>query len=123
MIRVLRATWLAILLVPFSACSRPASQQAIECPVLQTGHAAGTVKESASEIASAGHQLQYGNSNAITEVAASFRKRHPDASKGAVINYLLTAYCPSLNADGALDQNARRDAMKNFARQAEATLR
>lgn len=118
----MRETWLALLLVPITGCSRPASQQTIECPTLQNGQIAGTVKESASQVASAGQLLYYGNGNAVTEVAASFRKRHPDASKGAVINYLLTAYCPLLNADRALDQNGRREAMKSFARQAESIL-
>lgn len=120
---MMRATWLALLLVPMTGCSRQASMQAIKCPVPETGRIAGTLAESPAQIASVGHQLQYGDSNAIAEVATAVRKRHPDASKGAVINYLLTAYCPALNADGALDQNARPTAMKSFARQAEEVLR
>ncbi len=119
----MRATWFALLLISIAGCSRPASRQPIECPVPETGQATGTVKESAAQIAVAGRQLHYGNSNAIGEVVASVRKRHPDATRGAVINYLLTAYCPGLNADDAIDQNSRRRAMESFAKQAEAAVR
>lgn len=120
---MLRSARLALLLFSIAGCTQPASQQAIECPVPETGQASGTVEESAAQIAAAGQQLHHGNSNAIGEVAAAVRKRHPEAGKGAIVNYLLTAYCPGLNADGALDQNGRRRAMSSFAKQAEATVR
>lgn len=119
----MRAGWFALLIIPIAGCSRQVSKQAIECPVPQAGQPQGTVKESAAQIAAAGQQLHYGSSNAIGEVAASVRRRHPDATKGAVINYLLTAYCPGLNFDDALDQNERRKAMKSFARQTEAIVK
>lgn len=120
---MIRITLLTLLLIPITGCSPPASQQVIQCPAAQTGQIPGTVNESAAQLASAGQQLNHGNDNAIREVAGSFRQRHPDARPGAVINFLLTAYCPALNADRSLDQNARGDAMKTFARKAQAILR
>lgn len=119
----MRPIWFALFLVAIAGCSRSASRQAIECPIPETGQTAGSIKESADEIAAAGQQLHYGNSNAIGEVAGAVRRRHPGATRGAVINYLLTAYCPGLNADDALDQNRRREAMESFAKQAETAVR
>ena len=119
----MRAGWFTLLIVPFTGCGRQPTKQAIECPGPETGQAKGTVKESAAQIAAAGQQLHHGNSNAIGEVAASVRRRHPDATNGALINYLLTAYYPGLNSDDALDQNARRRAMESFAKQAEAIVK
>lgn len=119
----MRAIWLALLLVSVASCTQSASKQPIECPAPETGQTAGTVRESTVQIAAAGQQLHYGNSNAIGEVAAAVRKRHPGAGKDAIVNYLLTAYCPGLNADNALDQAGRRKAMESFAREAEATVR
>lgn len=119
----MRIICLALLLALIAGCSRSASTQRIECPMPDMRQTAGAVKESAAQIASTGQELHHGNSNAIAEAAASVRGRHPDANKGAVINYLLTAYCPGLNTDGALDQNGRRKAMESFAKQAEAVVR
>lgn len=118
----MRATWFVLFLLPVAGCSRQDSTKAIECPAPETGQTAGTVKESAAQIAAAGQQLHYGNSNAIGEIAAAVRQRHPGAGKDAIVNYLLTAYCPGLNADDALDQAGRRKAMDSFAKQAEATV-
>lgn len=80
------------------------------------------MRESPAQIALAGEELHCGNGNAIQEVAASVRKRHPEASKGAVINYLLTAYCSGFNTDNALNHASRRAAMEKFAKQAEAAV-
>ena len=119
----MRTTWFALLLLPVAGCSQPASRQPIECPAPETGKTAGTVAESPAQIAAAGQQLHYGNSNAMGEVAAAVRKRHPGAGKDAIVNYLMTAYCPGLNADNALDQAGRRKAMDSFAKRAEASIR
>lgn len=119
----MRASCFALLLGSLAGCTQSASKQPIECPAPETGQMAGTVRESAAQIAAAGQQLHYGNSNAIGDVAAEVRKRHPSAGKDAIVNYLLTAYCPGLNADSALDQAGRRKAMESFAKQAEATVR
>lgn len=64
------------------------------------------MQETPEQIAAAGHQLHYGNSNAIFEVAASLRRRHPDVTRDAIINCLLTAYCPGLNSDERSLSNA-----------------
>lgn len=118
----MRATWFVLLLGSIAGCTQSASKQLIECPAPETGQTAGTVRESAAQIAAAGHQLHFGNSNAIGEVAAAVRKRHPGAGKDAIVNYLLTVYCPGLNTDSALDHAGRRKAMESFAKQAEATV-
>jgi len=120
---MMRTIWLALLLVSVAGCAQSASKELIKCPTPETGQTAGTVKESAAQIAAAGQQLHYGNSNAIAEVAAAVRKRHPGAGKDAIINYLLTAYCPDLNADDALNKAGRLKAMESFAKQAGATVK
>ena len=117
----MRASLFALMLVT-TGCSRPASRQTIECPTPESGKLAGTVRESAAQIAAVGHQLHYGDKGAIGEVTAAVRRRHPDADRGAMINYLITAYCPDLNSDGALDLRGRRRAMESFAKQAEAAV-
>lgn len=97
---------LAILL----AASAPAL--AFDCPRPQTTANVGVLRESSDQIALYGAMLTRKEpANAIDEIIAQLRQKHPKASGAEISNFLITAYCPALKAkgygDGAMTQKVR----------------
>ena len=78
--------------------------------------------ESPSQIKAAGDELGQGTENQIAEVAARLRKQHADASSAAIINYMVTAYCPVVNAGPSLDKAAKQQSLQAFSARAEAII-
>ena len=107
----------ALLTLTSAGCSNADEQ--IECPALEAGQLAGTLRETPQQIKAAGDQLGRGSENEIAEVSASIRSRHADATKSAIVNYLVTAFCPTLNAKATLDKPAKRQALQSFSQRAE----
>ena len=50
-------------------------------------------------------------------MVAELRKRHPDAQSGALVNYLITAYCPSVHDNANLNEAEKTAKLKAFADQ------
>ena len=117
----MRLSLAAFLTMAAAGCS--GANEQIECPTPQSGQAAGTLGEPLSQIKAAGDQLGQGSENQIAEVAARLRKQHANASSAEIINYLVTAYCPVVNARPSLDKAAKQQSLQAFSARAEAIIR
>ena len=111
----------AAFLTLAAGCS--GANEQIECPTPQSGQATGTLGESPSQIKAAGDELGQGTENQIAEVAARLRKQHANASSAEIINYMVTAYCPVVNARPSLDKAAKQQSLQAFSARAEAIIR
>jgi hypothetical protein len=106
-----------ILALAAVGCSSPI--QRIECPVAETGKVAGSLQETPVQIKAASDGLGNGDENQISRVAANIRARHPDASEVQIVDYLVTAYCPKINANQTMSKAGKQQAMKGFASRVE----
>lgn len=106
-----------ILALAAAGCSSPS--QHIECPVAETGNVAGSLQETPAQIKAASDGLGRGDENQIAGVASRIRARHPDATKVQIVDYLVTAYCPKINANGTMDKAGKQQAIKGFASRVE----
>ena len=101
----------------------PAAAQSLNCPMPQTLHGPGVLKESPTQIAETGSFLASGDPvNRPSEVAADLRKRYPGVSDAEIENYLVTAFCPAaakLNGLSVAEQQAR---VNQFAHQASVAV-
>lgn len=113
----MRLLALPCLAMTVASCSTSSEQ--IVCPAPDTGQSKGTLQESPAQIKAAGDRLGHGSENEIVEVAASLRARHASVTRDEVINYLVTAYCPTVNRQTTLDKAAKRQAVQSFAARAE----
>jgi hypothetical protein len=123
--RALTTRWqtaeaLGLILAGFALQS---SAQSLNCPMPQTAHGPGVLKETPVQIAETGSFLASGDSiNRAPEVVADLRKRYPGVGDAEIENYLVTAYCPvaaKLNGLSVAERQARVD---RFARQANAAV-
>lgn len=113
-----RADLLSLLLLVGCSAS-PAT--GLDCPKPETGALAGTIRESAAQIKQSGSILRNGGEAGISELAATLETRHPGASRSAMINYMITAYCPVIDADaGGVD--AKRNKLSAFSQRVSTIL-
>ncbi len=106
-----------ILAIGASSCSR--SNQQIECAVAKVDQAVGSLQEAPAQTKALTDGLGRGSENEITGTAARIRARHPGATEDQIVNYLVTAYCPTINRNGALDKTGKQQAMQSFATRVE----
>ncbi|OYY91710.1 MAG: hypothetical protein B7Y45_01690 [Sphingomonas sp. 28-66-16] len=98
-------------------CSKPAAD--LQCPLPESGSAADSLRETPQQIDAAAADLGAGTANEIEAVVSTLRNRHPDTSKAAIVNYIVTAYCPKIKANPALDRAQKQDAMLTFSGRVE----
>lgn len=97
----------ALCALTLTGCHR---QTALECPVPQLHSARGDLKETDADIEAFRQRFAISYSqDAISEAIASLRMKYPDATKDAIENYLVAAYCPNATREdvGISDQKAK----------------
>ncbi|MBL0897646.1 MAG: hypothetical protein IBJ17_02960 [Reyranella sp.] len=91
---------------------------ALDCPTAQAKAQPGILKETPAQMAQVGKTLAAGDTfNAIASVAADLRIRYPGVEKAELVNYLVTAYCPTVAADNRLSEAQKKSAVDSFAAQ------
>ena len=86
-------------------------------------HLINKQKETAADVAYASAALSgAAPENAIRVIATDLKRRHPQADKGEVINYLLTAYCPFVKQASGLTEREKRERMDRFSSQVYAIV-
>ena len=114
--RLLPIAAVTVMLASFiSGCSR--KPDTLECPAPESGKQVGELGETAAQLAVTGEELGNGSENAIGSAIASLRSRRPGARSDAIVNDLITAYCPSINRRSALDLAAKHKVMASFSLQ------
>jgi hypothetical protein len=96
-----------------ASCSHPS--QDLVCPLPESGAAGTILGETPAQIAIAGDRLGAGSENDIAISIASIKARHPKAAKSEIVNYLVTGYCPKIQADRALDLTGKQSALRAFS--------
>lgn len=91
---------------------------ALDCPTAQAKAQPGILKETPAQMAQVGKTLAAGDTfNAIASVTAGLRIRYPGVEKTELVNYLVTAYCPTVAADNRLSEAQKKSAVDSFAAQ------
>ncbi len=90
----------------------------LDCPIALAQQAGGTLDVSPDQIDSMGRQLGAGGESEIAAAVAGLRSRHPNASYGEIVNYLITAYCPTIKARPGMSLGEKQQALRSFATQA-----
>ena len=92
---------------------------ALECRVPQPAGAPGTIEMTPAEINDMAKIFASGDPVArISDILHALRSRHPNMSSGELVNYLVAAYCPVLNALTGLSEGEKQVRMDIFASQA-----
>lgn len=81
-----------------------------------------TLAETAVQIDAIGQQLASGGGNEMAAAAAQLRTRHPNASEGEIVNYLITAYCPTIRAKPEMSLREKQNAVRDFATRARMVV-
>jgi hypothetical protein len=113
--RIVAAVFLIIALA-----AGPAS--ALECPVPQMEASDGTLKETPAAITAASQTLAARGSAAIPGMIYRLRQRFPRSSNAAIMNYMVTAYCPVVNRKTAISENQKKALLTRFESQITARL-
>jgi hypothetical protein len=118
MIFYYRSVGTALLITSLAATSA----YSLECPQPQLKSSPGVIIETPADIVSSSQILANGGSNAISTMIFRLRQRNPRSSDGAILNYLLTAYCPVVNRMSGVSENQKRAKLKLFKHQAMTNL-
>ncbi len=103
----------AVLAMIMGGCGDTA---AFVCPLPQKG-APEVLPESEDKIKELSGLLAGGDlDNRIHLIIADLRRRYPNADSAAIVNYLVTAYCPVVNAEGIGDDE-KTQKVDNFSSQ------
>lgn len=80
---------------------------AMDCPQLQPATTAQAIQETATDVVALRDELQADPSgNIVSETIYQLRQKYPQATDGEIVNYLVTAYCPVVAAQGLSDEDA-----------------
>ncbi len=87
----------------------------LECPLAQNGLREGNLDETPQQVDSMVSLLGSGGENEIRTAVARLRLRHPKVSEGKMVNYLITVFCPTINARPGMNLADKRQALRTFA--------
>jgi hypothetical protein len=88
---------------------------ALECPVAQPTGRAGVIAEPTTLIAALAPVLSGPDaSGRAAEIVAQTRQRYPGAQPDEIVNFLVTAYCPVVNAQ-SLPESEKQSMVSAFA--------
>ena len=96
-----------------------AAARSWECPTPQDVSGPGVLRETPAQIQRTANLLASGDAgNRVPEIVADLRKRHPGVRNAALVNYLVTAYCPVVTRLSGLSDAEKRSRVDRFATQA-----
>jgi hypothetical protein len=82
---------------------------AFECPVPHPATSTGAIRETPAQMEEYTSTLAEGDTgNAVETVVADIRSKHPHVTREQMVNFLVTAYCPAVEAEGYGDTVATR---------------
>ena len=117
-----RASWPAP--IAFAACLAIASgAAAFECPAPQKLSHPGVLKETPTQIAVVGQLLASGEPRkTVPLVEADLRARYPGVENAEIVNYIVTAYCPVVNAESGLSDAEKQARLSSFVSDLNAII-
>lgn len=101
----------AVIAVVMAGCG---DTQAFVCPLPQKG-ASEALPESVEKIKELSGLLASGDlDNRIHLIIADLRRRYPKADTAAIVDYLVTAYCPVVDAE-QIGNEEKTEKVNNFS--------
>jgi hypothetical protein len=98
----------------FAATVSFTTAQALECPVAHPQGGKGVLRESHQDISDISGKLTEHGADAAPGLVAGLKARHPKATNGEIINYLITAYCPVVNREGGKSEAEKKTQIAQF---------
>jgi hypothetical protein len=95
---------------------------ALACPVPHPNGGRNALQQSRTEIADLSSTFRHEGAAAIPSAAEALRRRHPQASKGEILNYLITAYCPVVNRQSGKSERQKQQAIQRFGQTARSLV-
>jgi hypothetical protein len=95
----------------------------LDCPVAPAQRAGSTLDLTPGQIDSVGRQLGAGGIKETAAAVDRLRLRNPNATEGEIVNYLITAYCPTIKAKSGMSLGEQQQAIRSFATQARKLVR
>ena len=93
------------------------------CPESHSNTTGMALKETPEQLTSATEVLKGPDrENAILAIASDLKTTNPAVGNPEIVNYLLTAYCPLVEADTSLSADEKRAQMDQFSSQAYQIL-
>jgi hypothetical protein len=81
--------------------------EAFECPLPPPTSGPHIIRETPAQISEFRQMLGNGDDgNAVAEVIFNLKRKYPKAEFGEIVNFLITAYCPTVKAQGYGDRQA-----------------
>ena len=112
-LRIARGGGIALM----ASCSLAAPALALDCPDPQNLASPGVLQETPAQIEATARILSAGDLEKKTwAVIADLRQRYPKAENAELANYLVTAYCPVINA-APLSETEKKARMDEFVKQ------
>ena len=100
-----------------------ATASALECPQPRPHNGRSVIKETPSEIAELAPVLTGADVSAqVPAIVDGLRKRYPNAHSAELLNYLITAYCPSVAKAADLSEAERTARVRAFSKAVFAAL-
>lgn len=90
----------------------------LDCPVTLGQQTGETLHVTPKQIDSMRQQLGAGGENEIAAAVTGLRSHHPGASEGEIVNYLITAFCPTIKNRPGMSVGEKQQALRSFATQA-----
>ena len=104
---------IAAILAPLAIASAAA---ALDCPLPQAQAQQGVIQETPDQIAAFSSVFAEGDIDAqVPKAIADLRKRYPSAKSDELVNYLITAYCPTVRSTKSLTDAEKMARVKAFA--------
>jgi hypothetical protein len=111
-----RSTFARFVLL--AVCSAAAPAFALDCPNPHTVASRGVLQETPAEIEATGKRLAGGDPEKTTSaVLADLRARYPKADGAEFVNYIITAYCPVIDAQPSLSEAEKTARLDAFVKQ------
>jgi hypothetical protein len=87
---------------------------ALDCPVRQPGNPVG-VDPAAMKVVELLKTASSGTSSSAPEIVGVLRSLYPNLQPAELVNHLIAAYCPLLNARAAMPEAEKKAALESFA--------
>lgn len=88
---------------------------ALECPVPHPRTTAQALKEPEAAIERYSDLLSRQGERAVPRILGRLSRHHPRASNAEFTNYLITLYCPVVQADASLTPSQKRERLQRFS--------
>jgi hypothetical protein len=106
------------LVATLAFCALAGPAFALDCPDPQSVASRGILQETPAEIEATGKVLASGDpEKRTTAVLAELRARYPKVDGAELVNYVITAYCPVINAFPTLSEAEKKARMDAFVKQ------